>query len=56
SGFMEAVNVTLGLPFIRTSVAHGTAYDIARLGVANEANLIKAMALASNLSKSKKDL
>ncbi len=55
SGFMEAVNFTLGLPFIRTSVAHGTAYDIAGRGVANEANLIKAMTLASNLSKSDRD-
>ena len=53
AGFMDAVNFTLGLPFIRTSVAHGTAYDIAGLGVANETNLIRAMALASNLSKVK---
>ena len=54
-GFMEAVNFTLGLPFIRTSVAHGTAYDIAGLGVADENNLIKAMVMASNLSKSNRD-
>ena len=54
-GFMEAVNFTLGLPFIRTSVAHGTAYDIAGQGIAKEANLIKAMMVASNLSKSKTD-
>ena len=54
-GFMEAVNFTLGLPFIRTSVAHGTAYDIAGLGVADESNLIKAMVMASNLSKLKRD-
>ena len=56
SGFMEAVNFTLGLPFIRTSVAHGTAYDIAGRGIAKEANLIKAVMVASNLSKSKIDL
>ena len=55
-GFMEAVNFTLGLPFIRTSVAHGTAYDIAGSGEADESNLIKAMIMASNLSKSKIDL
>jgi 4-hydroxythreonine-4-phosphate dehydrogenase len=54
-GFMEAVNFTLGLPFIRTSVAHGTAYNIAGSGVADESNLIKAMVVASNLSKLKKD-
>jgi len=53
SGFMEAVNFTLGLPFVRTSVAHGTAYDIARLGIANETNLIKAMVMASKLAKSR---
>lgn len=55
-GFMEAINLTLGLPFIRTSVAHGTAYDIAGLGVADETNLIKAMVMASNLSKLNREL
>ena len=54
-GFMEAVNFTLGLPFIRTSVAHGTAYNIAGSGRADESNLIKAMVVASNLSKLKKE-
>jgi 4-hydroxythreonine-4-phosphate dehydrogenase len=53
-GFMESVNFTLGLPFIRTSVAHGTAYDIAGTGTADENNLVKAMLAASNLSKSKR--
>jgi len=53
--FKEAVNFTLGLPFIRTSVDHGTAYDIAGKGVADPTNLIKAILTASNLSKSKKD-
>ena len=33
-GFGEAVNVTLGLPFVRTSVDHGTAFDIAGKGIA----------------------
>jgi 4-hydroxythreonine-4-phosphate dehydrogenase len=54
-GFKEAVNFTLGLPFIRTSVDHGTAYDIAGKGLADPANLVKAILTAANLSKSKKD-
>jgi 4-hydroxythreonine-4-phosphate dehydrogenase len=53
--FKEAVNVTLGLPFIRTSVDHGTAYDIAGKGLADPTNLVKAILTAANLSKSKKD-
>jgi 4-hydroxythreonine-4-phosphate dehydrogenase len=53
SDFQEAVNFTLGLPFIRTSVGHGTAYDIAGKGYANPTNLIKAVLLASKLSKLK---
>ena len=53
SEFSEAVNFTLGLPFIRTSVGHGTAYDIAGKGVADPTNLINAMAAASNILKLK---
>ena len=53
--FKEAVNFTLGLPFIRTSVDHGTAYDIAGKGIANPANLVKAIVTAANLSKIKRD-
>ena len=49
-GFKESVNFTLGLPFIRTSVDHGTAYDIAGKGVADPANLVKAILAAANLS------
>ncbi len=56
SDFKEAVNFTLGLPFIRTSVGHGTGYDIAGRGLADPTNLIRAMVTASNLSKLKKDL
>ena len=52
-GFREAVNFTLGLPFIRTSVDHGTAYDIAGKGLADPANLLKAISTAANLSKLK---
>ncbi len=49
--FKEAVNFTLGLPFIRTSVDHGTAYDLAGKGLADPSNLIKAILTAANLSK-----
>jgi 4-phospho-D-threonate 3-dehydrogenase / 4-phospho-D-erythronate 3-dehydrogenase len=51
--FRESTNLTLGLPFIRTSVAHGTAYDIAGKGVADPTNLIRAIQVAANLSKFK---
>jgi len=54
-GFKESVNFTLGLPFIRTSVDHGTAYDIAGKGSADATNLIKAILTAANLSKLKSD-
>jgi 4-hydroxythreonine-4-phosphate dehydrogenase len=53
--FKEAVNFTLGLPFIRTSVGHGTAYDIAGRGLADPTNLIKAMQIAAKLSKLNRD-
>jgi 4-hydroxythreonine-4-phosphate dehydrogenase len=48
--FGRAVNVTLGLPIIRTSVDHGTAFDIARQGVADEGSLIEAILLAARLA------
>jgi len=48
--FGEAVNVTLGLPFIRTSVDHGTAFDIAGKGVAEHSSMIAAIKLAADLS------
>ncbi|HMV46331.1 MAG TPA: 4-hydroxythreonine-4-phosphate dehydrogenase PdxA [Blastocatellia bacterium] len=47
--FGEAVNVTLGLPFIRTSVDHGTAFDIAGQGKANHSSMIAAVKLAVDL-------
>ena len=47
--FDEAVNVTLGLPIIRTSVDHGTAFDIAGKGIANPGSLIEAVKLAEKL-------
>jgi len=47
-----AVNLTLGLPIIRTSVDHGTAYDIAGKGIASSDSLINAIRTAANLSTS----
>jgi 4-hydroxythreonine-4-phosphate dehydrogenase len=49
--FGRAVNVTLGLPIVRTSVDHGTAFDIARQGVADPSSLIEAIRLAVRLAK-----
>jgi 4-hydroxythreonine-4-phosphate dehydrogenase len=49
-GFDHAVNVTLGLPFLRTSVDHGTALDIAGKGKASPGSMIAAIQLAINLS------
>jgi 4-hydroxythreonine-4-phosphate dehydrogenase len=46
----HGVNVTLGLPIVRTSPDHGTAYDIAGKGVADPSSLIAAMALAAELA------
>jgi 4-hydroxythreonine-4-phosphate dehydrogenase len=48
--FGQAVNVTLGLPIIRTSVDHGTAFDIAGQGVADPASMIAATLLAARLA------
>jgi 4-hydroxythreonine-4-phosphate dehydrogenase len=48
-GFQRAVNVTLGLPIVRTSVAHGTAYDIAWQGRADASSLIAAVRVAGRI-------
>jgi 4-hydroxythreonine-4-phosphate dehydrogenase len=48
-GFQRAVNVTLGLPIVRTSVAHGTAFDIAWKGLADPSSLISAVRVAAQL-------
>lgn len=48
-GFDESVNVTLGLPFVRTSPDHGTAFGIAGQGIAREDSLIAALTLAAEL-------
>ena len=49
-GFDTGVNVTLGLPFIRTSPDHGTAFDIAGQGQANASSMIEAIKLASRMA------
>ena len=49
--FDEGVNVTLGLPFIRTSPDHGTAYDIAGKGVARPDSLVAALAMAARMAE-----
>jgi 4-phospho-D-threonate 3-dehydrogenase / 4-phospho-D-erythronate 3-dehydrogenase len=50
---LEAVNITLGLPIIRTSVAHGTAHDIAWQGKADFGGMIQAILTAARLAKSR---
>ena len=52
----DAVNVTLGLPFVRTSPDHGTAFDIAGKGVADPNPMIAAMRLAVEMCRSKRTL
>jgi 4-hydroxythreonine-4-phosphate dehydrogenase len=49
-GFDTSVNVTLGLPLIRTSPDHGTAFGIAGQGVARETSLVEALKLAGELA------
>ena len=48
--FGQSVNVTLGLPIIRTSVDHGTAFDIARTGTADASSMVSAITLAARLA------
>ena len=48
-GFEESITVNLGLPFIRTSVDHGTAFDIAGKGVADATSMVEAIKLANAL-------
>jgi 4-hydroxythreonine-4-phosphate dehydrogenase len=52
--FGEAVNVTLGLPIVRTSVDHGTAYDLAGTGKAGEGSLKAALRLAASMATNRK--
>jgi 4-hydroxythreonine-4-phosphate dehydrogenase len=51
--FGQAVNVTLGLPIIRTSVDHGTAFDIAGRGIADPGSMIAAVKLAARLARAR---
>ena len=53
AGFGHAVNVTLGLPIIRTSVDHGTAFDIAGTGTADPGSLLAAVELAATMARSR---
>ena len=53
--FGSGVNVTLGLPLIRTSVDHGTAFDIAGRGIADESSMKAAIKLAAELAAIKRD-
>ena len=51
--FNDGVNVTLGLPIVRTSVDHGTAYDIAGLGQADPQSLAAAVKLAATIARNR---
>jgi 4-hydroxythreonine-4-phosphate dehydrogenase len=53
--FKTGVNVTLGLPFVRTSPDHGTAFDIAGTGQADEASMLEALRLAHRLASMRFD-
>jgi 4-hydroxythreonine-4-phosphate dehydrogenase len=53
--FRDGVNITLGLPIIRTSVDHGTGYDIAGQGLADPTSLINAILLAAKMATTKKN-
>ncbi|MFI1062112.1 4-hydroxythreonine-4-phosphate dehydrogenase PdxA [Streptomyces spororaveus] len=54
-GIEHGVNITIGLPFVRTSVDHGTAFDIAGLGTADHASLLTALRHADRLSSGAPD-
>ena len=49
-GLEAGVNITVGLPVIRTSVDHGTAFDIAGTGIADERSLLEALRQAASLA------
>jgi 4-hydroxythreonine-4-phosphate dehydrogenase len=53
AAFGHAVNVTLGLPFVRTSVDHGTGFDIVEKGIADATSLVEAMKVAVDLSRTR---
>ena len=49
-GFEESITANLGLPFVRTSVAHGTAFDIAGKGIADPTSMLESIRLAVGLA------
>jgi len=53
--FHGTVNITLGLPFVRTSPDHGTAFEIAGTGVANAESLVAALKTASAMARRRRD-
>ena len=54
AGFDDTVNITLGLPIIRTSVDHGTAFDIAGTGKAQPVNMVVAIDLAAGMGRARR--
>ena len=52
-GLEKGVNITLGLPFVRTSPDHGTAFDIAGAGIADPTSMITALEMAQKLAASR---
>jgi len=54
--FSDSVNITLGLPIIRTSVDHGTAYDIAGKGIADPSSLIAAIRMAAKIARAREKI
>ena len=55
TGFHDPVNVTLGLPIIRTSVGHGTAFDFAGTGTARPENMVVAIDLAAGMARGRRE-
>jgi len=53
--FRDGVNITLGLPFVRTSVDHGTAYEIAGKGVADPSSMISAIKMAAEIVRRRRE-
>ncbi len=55
-GFDEGVNISIGLPIIRTSVDHGTAFDIAGRGIARHASMVEALRVATQMAVAKRSV
>ena len=55
-GFDEGVNITLGLPIVRTSPDHGTAFGIAGTGTADETSLMEALRQAALIARNRQDI